>query len=63
MVRVNSPFSSREEDYQYSGHGGHLGFTVGRFSAISDLRVTLKLQMKFYVNWPFVKGEENQNRY
>ena len=36
--------------------GSHLGFPVRMILAIFDLQVTLILQMKFRVNWPFGSG-------
>ena len=40
-------------DFQYGGHGGHLGFSVGMILAIFDLQVAPILAIKFLVNWPF----------
>ena len=35
---------------------GHLGFPIRTVLATFDLQVTLVLQMKFRVNWPFESG-------
>ena len=51
----------RKIDFQDGGHGGHLGFPIGKILAIFDLQVTLMVPSKFGVNWPFGSGEEAKN--
>ena len=53
----------RKIDFQDGGHGGHLGFPIGKILAIFDLQVTPMLPSKFGVNWPFGSGEEAKNRF
>ena len=53
----------RKIDFQDGGHGGHLGFPIGKILAIFDLQVTPMLPNKFGVNWPFGSGEEAKNRF
>ena len=53
----------RKIDFQDGGHGGHLGFPIGKILAIFDLQITLMLPKKFGVNWPFGSGEEAKNRF
>ena len=50
----------RKIDFQ---DGGHLGFPIGTILAIFDLQDTPMLPSKFGVNWPFVSGEEEKNRF
>ena len=45
-------------DFQDGGHGGNLGFLIGKILAIFDLQVTPMLPTKFQVFWPLISGEE-----
>ena len=43
--------------------GGHLECPIRMILTTFDLQVTSILPMKFRVSWPFVSGEEVQNRF
>ena len=45
-------------DFQDGGHGGHLGFQIGKILDIFDLHVALIFLTKFRVSWPFGSGEK-----
>ena len=53
----------RRIDFQDSGNGCRVGFSIGRILAISNLQVTPMLPTKFRVNWPSGPGGEAQNRF
>ena len=50
----------RKIDFQDGGHGGHLGFPIGRILAIFDLQVTLMVPSKFGVNWLSVQEKKQK---
>ena len=50
----------RKIDFQDGGHGGHLGFLIGKILAIFDLQVTLMVLSKFGVNWPFIQEKKRK---
>ena len=50
-------------DFEYGGHGHHLGFPIGKILTIFDLQVTPMLPIKFQIKWPFGSGEEAKHRF
>ena len=53
----------RKIDFLDSGHGGHLGFSIGTLLAFSYQQVTPMHPTKFQENLPFGSREEAKNRF
>ena len=50
-------------NFYHGCHGDHLGLSIGRILAIFGLQVAVILPAKLRVSWPFLSGEEEQNRF
>ena len=50
-------------DFKDGGHGGNLGFMIGKILAIFDVQVNPMHPTKFQDNWPFGSGEEAKHRF